>query len=158
MASTLFRISSRFPRQTETGSNSSDSTILDVHRAQYLQPDLLRAAVKLEQLWKPNLIVVEGDGAGQGVFTHLNQRYPQLVRGLKTGGKGKDQRMSIHSPTIERGEVRIRSSAPFRESFVAECAAFPNGKHDDQVDSLSQGLLAISRRLPQLRHCSKYKG
>ena len=132
--------------------------ILDVHRAQYLQPDLLRAAVKLEQLWKPNLIVVEGDGAGQGVFTHLNQRYPQLVRGLKTGGKGKDQRMSLHSPTIERGEVRIRSSAPFRESFVAECAAFPNGKHDDQVDSLSQGLLAISRRLPQLRHCSRYKG
>ncbi len=66
--------------------------------------------------------------------------------------------MSLHSPTIERGEVRIQSSAPFREIFLAECAAFPNGKHDDQVDSLSQGLLAISRRLPQLRHCSKYKG
>ncbi len=87
--------------------------ILDVHRAQYLQPDLLRAAVKLEQLWKPNLIVVERDGAGQGVYAHLRQHYPLLVRSMKTGGKGKDQRMSLHSPTIERGEVRIRSSARF---------------------------------------------
>ncbi len=132
--------------------------ILDVHRAQYVQPQLLREAVKLKRRWKPNLIVVERDGGGQGVYSHLIQLYPRLVRSMKTGGKGKDQRMSLHSPTIERGEVRIPSSARFRETFLAECAAFPNGKHDDQVDSLSQALFAISHRLPQLRHCSRYKG
>jgi predicted phage terminase large subunit-like protein len=132
--------------------------ILDVHRAQYLQPDLLRAADKLERTWQPALIVVERDGAGQGVYAHLVRRYPKLVRGLKTGGKGKDYRMSLHSPMIERGEVRLPVSAPFVEAFLAECAAFPHGKYDDQVDCLSQALLAISRRLPQLRQCSRYKG
>jgi predicted phage terminase large subunit-like protein len=132
--------------------------ILDVHRRQYLQPDLLRAAENLQRDWTPSLIVVEADGAGQGVYAHLKKRHPDLVRYLKSGGKGKDHRMSLHSPTIERGEVRLQASAPFRELFLAECAAFPNGKYDDQVDSLSQALKALAMRLPQLRHCSRYKG
>ena len=38
--------------------------------------------------------------------------------------------------------------APWVEAFVEECSTFPNGKYDDQVDSMSQalnGLRAIVR-------------
>ena len=37
-------------------------------------------------------------------------------------------------------------------------AAFPNGKCDDQFDSMSQALYAICGRHAELKHCSKYKG
>ena len=132
--------------------------ILDVHRAQYLQPDLLREADKLIMRWKPNLVIVEGDGAGRGVFDHLYRLHHRIFIGTKSGGSGKDQRMSLQTPKLERGEVRLPASASFRERFIAECAGFPNGKYDDQVDSLSLALRAIDRRRMQLRHCSRYKG
>jgi phage terminase large subunit-like protein len=30
--------------------------------------------------------------------------------------------------------------------FVEECAAFPNGRYDDQVDAMSQALLRLTAR------------
>jgi len=30
---------------------------------------------------------------------------------------------------------------PWVNDFIEECAAFPNGAHDDQVDSMTQALL-----------------
>jgi len=30
--------------------------------------------------------------------------------------------------------------APWVENFIEECAAFPNGAHDDQVDGMTQAL------------------
>jgi predicted phage terminase large subunit-like protein len=37
------------------------------------------------------------------------------------------------------GSVRLPMRAGWREAFVAELLAFP-GRHDDQVDALTQGL------------------
>jgi predicted phage terminase large subunit-like protein len=37
------------------------------------------------------------------------------------------------------GSVRLPKSAPWLEDFTAELLAFP-GRHDDQVDALTQGL------------------
>lgn len=31
--------------------------------------------------------------------------------------------------------------APWVTDFIEECAAFPNGTHDDQVDAMTQALL-----------------
>ena len=39
---------------------------------------------------------------------------------------------------IEKGKVWFPSQAPWLESLMKELLAFPNGKHDDQVDSISQ--------------------
>ena len=66
--------------------------------------------------------------------------------------------MSIQSPKIEQGFVRLPVSASWKEVFIAEAAAFPNGKYDDQVDSMSQLLFALDRNLGELRGCSRYKG
>jgi phage terminase large subunit-like protein len=42
--------------------------------------------------------------------------------------------------------------APWVESFIGECAAFPAGAHDDQVDAWSQGakrLLTVKEKPPR---------
>ena len=33
-------------------------------------------------------------------------------------------------------------------NFIEECAQFPNGRHDDQVDQMTQALLKMSSRPP----------
>lgn len=66
--------------------------------------------------------------------------------------------MIAQSAKVEAGQVRLPKSAPFLEAFRAEIAAFPNGKYDDQVDSLSQALRTLDFRGGRLRHCSRFKG
>ncbi len=66
--------------------------------------------------------------------------------------------MAIQSPKIEQGFVRLPANASWKESFIAEAAAFPNGKYDDQVDSMSQALFVFDKPRHELRHCSRFKG
>lgn len=131
--------------------------LLDVYRVQRLQPDLLRDAIKLRQRWKPNLLIVEAVGAGRGIYDHLRQQDPVGIRPHKPK-LGKVERMSVQSPKIERGEVRLPQSAPWKATFLSELTAFPNGTYDDQVDSMSQVLFALDCRPYELRHCSRFKG
>jgi phage terminase large subunit-like protein len=50
----------------------------------------------------------------------------------------KVTRLSGVSARIERGEVHLPVSAPWLVDFLHELLAFPNGRHDDQADALSQ--------------------
>ena len=49
-------------------------------------------------------------------------------------------RMYVQTPKIEAGYVLLPHSASWREDFRIEILQFPKGKHDDQVDSMSQYL------------------
>jgi hypothetical protein len=44
------------------------------------------------------------------------------------------------TPTIEAGKVLLPESAPWKNDFLDETATFPNGVHDDCVDSMTQAL------------------
>jgi len=46
--------------------------------------------------------------------------------------------MAAGSARIEAGDVYIPTVARWLDDFRNELMAFPNGKHDDQVDALSQ--------------------
>ena len=43
----------------------------------------------------------------------------------------------------------LPKDAPWLAEFVSELLGFPNAKHDDQVDSLSQYLLWVQERPPR---------
>jgi len=45
---------------------------------------------------------------------------------------------------IENGFVHIPAEAPWLDDFMDEVVMFPNSKHDDQIDSMSQALEAIN--------------
>jgi hypothetical protein len=51
-----------------------------------------------------------------------------------------DKIMRLHAQTamIENGFVHVPERAPWLAPYLAELTAFPNGKHDDQVDSTAQ--------------------
>jgi phage terminase large subunit-like protein len=67
----------------------------------------------------------------------LNRRwYETNTRERQTD---KRSRLIAQSDLFAGGSVRLSKSAPWLEDFTAELLAFP-GRHDDQVDALTQGL------------------
>lgn len=46
--------------------------------------------------------------------------------------------MHAHTAAIEGGKVLLPKDAPWLDDFRCEVLAFPKGKHDDQIDALSQ--------------------
>ena len=61
---------------------------------------------------------------------------------------GKEARAHAVSPQIEAGKVYLphEDIAPWVDGFIEECAVFPNGPHDDQVDAMTQALLRLKTR------------
>ncbi len=78
----------------------------------------------------------------------------QLVQDLRSEGIGvrginpegdKEMRMQVQTAVIEAKRVFVPKAAPWLMDFQDEVTKFPAGKHDDQVDSLSQFLKWTSR-------------
>ena len=53
---------------------------------------------------------------------------------------GKVSRANAIVGAIESGNVYLPHNKPFVGDFIEECAAFPNGAHDDSVDAMTQAL------------------
>ena len=49
-------------------------------------------------------------------------------------------RMHAQTAMIENGFVHVPDTAPWLAAYLHELASFPNGRHDDQVDSTAQML------------------
>lgn len=60
----------------------------------------------------------------------------------------KQSRLEVQSARFEVGRVYLPSlsSAPWITNYVAELLAFPQGKHDDQVNATSQALNYLAGR------------
>src|SRR5262249_12643569 len=71
----------------------------------------------------------------------LQYEIPGLIPVNPEGGKLA--RAAAVSPLIEAGNVYLPHPQmfPWVDGFIEECAAFPNGAHDDQVDAMTQLLL-----------------
>ena len=65
--------------------------------------------------------------------------------GRKPEGSKVD-RMVAQSAKIEAGHVHLPREADWLDTFLHELLAFPDGRHDDQVDSVSQFLKWASRQ------------
>jgi hypothetical protein len=57
-------------------------------------------------------------------------------------------RMHAQTAIIENGFVYIPETAPWLAEYLHEMTVFPNGKHDDQVDSTAQFLEWFQRPFP----------
>lgn len=83
---------------------------------------------------------VEDKANGTAIINVLNQKVGGFVAvkaDASTGGKVA--RVHAIEPWITSGNVFLPRE-PWTHDFVEECASFPNGAHDDQVDAMSQAL------------------
>ena len=83
-------------------------------------------------------ILIEDKANGTAIINVLSAEMEGVIPVKPEGGKVT--RANAVSPAIESGHVHLPRFASFVDDFVAECSAFPNGAHDDQVDAMTQAL------------------
>lgn len=101
--------------------------------------ETLRAVVEMMGLY-PNArrMWIEDKANGPAIINALKSHVPGLIAVNPKGSK--TERAHASSYAIESGNVLLPNpkEEPWVEEFIEECSAFPNGKHDDQVDALTQ--------------------
>lgn len=123
------------------GRRGAQVFLLDQVRGRWDFPETCRQVRQLAARWPDALLkLVEDKANGPAVLAQLRATVPGLVAEQVT--EGKIARANAVSPIQEGRQAFLPSPelAPWVGDFIEEAAAFPNGRHDDQVDAFSQAL------------------
>jgi len=128
----------------------ADYYLVDVFRARLQYPDLRRKVASLASKHAAGTILIENAGPGMALLQDLWRDPPRgTPRPIGRNPEGsKVDRMVAQSAKMEAGHVHLPTEADWLDMFLHELLAFPNGRHDDQVDSVSQFLKWSSLRGP----------
>jgi predicted phage terminase large subunit-like protein len=122
--------------------DQDDVYLLHVFRGRLEYPELRRKVIALAEEHGCSRVLIEDAGPGMNLLQDLRHSpAPGRLRpiGIRPEG-GKLERMAAQTAKIEAGHVHLSENAPWLGEFLSEILAFPNGRHDDQVDSFSQFL------------------
>jgi predicted phage terminase large subunit-like protein len=125
-----------------------DYFILNVLREKLNYPDLRRRIYQHWLQWgATEPPIIEDRGSGTSLIQELRgdqfAGFPKAIASKPEGDKLS--RMHAQSAKIEAGHVHVPRHADWLDDFFIEVTQFPRGRHDDQVDALSQFLCWISR-------------
>ena len=141
---------------TTWGINGDRLFLLDVDRQRLGYPELRKRFLTLQNRYGAKLVIVEEAGTGKSLLQDIRSQGMTWFKGLKPT-QDKITRLAQQSAKIEAGMVFLPNNAPWLETFEKELIAFPNGKHDDQVDSLSQFLRGLDFRPPEILPLKLYE-
>jgi predicted phage terminase large subunit-like protein len=119
--------------------NKNEYYLLDDFRKRLEFQDLLKIVLPHAQKLRASTVLIEEQVSGIPFVQMAKNLGVQGVLGIKHR-TDKQTRMRSAIPKIEGGSLFLPKSAPWLEDFLLEYLAFPNGKHDDQMDALSQFL------------------
>jgi len=115
--------------------------LLDAMKGKYDFPELKAVALDQYKYWEPEQIIVEAKASGQPLIHELRRMGLPVTDFVPSRGKDKHVRVNSVAPLFEAGSIWYPTDEKFAEEVIEECAAFPNGSHDDFVDSTTQALL-----------------
>jgi predicted phage terminase large subunit-like protein len=113
--------------------------LLGVFRERLDYPDLKRAVLRLKRLWKADKVVIEDACSGKSLWQEF--RADGNLRPLMWPVRDdKETRLIGQTGQLEAGRCLLPMEAPWLAAFCSELKAFPSGRYDDQVDSMTQFL------------------
>ena len=119
-------------------------------------PDTIRK-IRIVKAIYPEMFItlIEDKANGTGITQMLKKDVMGIIP--VTPDASKEARVNAVSPVIEAGNVYLPRDKGFTFKFVDQCASFPNGKHDDMVDSMTQAVsrLAFSRTVRKMERKAK---
>ncbi len=115
-----------------------DFYLIDAIRARLDFPQTISAIHSIMEGHTINLILIEDTANGPAIIQMLKKEF-SFVLGVSPLG-GKEARANAIAGVVESGRVHLPKFAAFTGEFVEECSNFPYGKHDDQVDAMTQAL------------------
>lgn len=122
--------------------------LIDILRGKWEAPDLIKMAKIFWYKHVPNFNIrsmnVEDKVSGTTLIQTLSQSTEPVIP-IKAVQRNIDKitRANDVAPFIESGRVYLPEKAEWLNDFIVEHAQFPNGAHDDQVDTTSDGLNII---------------
>ena len=124
---------------TTWGVSENAYFLLHLWRGKEEFPELKRVMTSLAEQWNPTEILVEDRASGQSLIQELKSSTRLPIIAVKSD-RDKQSRAQAITPIIEAGKVFLPENAPWVQDFLDEMSSFPNGLHDDIVDSTAQAL------------------
>jgi len=138
-----------------------NSYLVNVWRAKLEYPELMKQAHIAHRWAKQRLpgihvpVVIEDKASGQSAIQTLKKPYPTMTDGILPAlpviphpvkaTESKEARAEGVTPIVEGGRAWIPERAPWLEEWLTEHMKFPNGAHDDQVDTTVMGIVRTQR-------------
>jgi predicted phage terminase large subunit-like protein len=129
-----------FYRTNSEGREVPNIILLDAFKERMEFPELKRKAFDMYREWNPDSLIIEKKAAGAPLIYELRQIGIPLQEYTPSKGSDKIARVNAISDLFASGFVWCPDTR-WAEEVMEECASFPNGDHDDLVDSTSQALL-----------------
>lgn len=122
--------------------------LLDLFRGQLSYNALKRRILFEHQRWRPDKILIERAGSGVSLLTELRreEKLPGSMLVPMRPVNNKEVRFAAAVSRITDGNFYLPAAAPWLAELRKECLQFPGGRHDDQVDSVSQFLTYLGER------------
>jgi|TARA_R110000868_G_scaffold324779_2_gene585598 predicted phage terminase large subunit-like protein len=114
--------------------------LLDAVSGRWEFPELKRRARELYDLYEPDMVLIEQKASGTPLTQELRAMGIPVTPFTPSRGADKFMRMNSCAPLFESGMVWAPETN-FADEVIEECAAFPNGEHDDLADSMTQAIL-----------------
>jgi predicted phage terminase large subunit-like protein len=119
--------------------SNKDIYLIDLLRKKMSFSESLQA-IKQFAILHPdfNAVLVEDKANGSAIIDSIKGIIKKVIPIIPSGSK--EERAEAQAPLWDAGDIWLPhpSIAPWIEDFVNEHKVFPNGKHDDQVDSGTQ--------------------
>ena len=125
-------------RSEETGADNI--ILMDARRGRWNFPELKEKALEEYDYWEPDMMIVEAKASGMPLTDELRRTGIPIMNYTPSKGRDKVTRMHTVAPLFEAGMVWAPEKH-FAEEVIDECMAFPNGEHDDYVDSMTMALI-----------------
>src|SRR5690242_5665661 len=124
---------------TTWGVKDKNLFLLGVFRRRLEYPALKRAVREQQSLFGATEVLIEDKASGTQLIQEL---IIDGCHGVTRYQPTEEKTMRLHAQTalIENGFVYIPEAALWLAEYLHELTVFPNGKHDDQVDSTAQFL------------------
>jgi predicted phage terminase large subunit-like protein len=111
--------------------------IYEVVRGRFPFENLKRKVLEIKQRYAPSTLLIEDSPISRGLIQSLREKSINVTP--YKPDTDKRARVIAQTDLFAGGSVRFPRRAGWLEEFIAELLAFP-GRHDDQVDALTQGL------------------
>ena len=129
-----------FTQPNEQGEDRTNIILLDAFKERMEFPELKKKALEMYKEWNPDTLIVEKRAAGAPLIYEMRKIGVPLSE--YTPGKGNDKISRVNSiADLFASGVVWCPETRWAEEVMDEMASFPNGDHDDLVDSSSQALM-----------------
>jgi len=122
-------------------SRGENSYLLDLWRDRVDYPQLGDAISRVRKKYPGATLLIEDKGSGTSLIQDLRAKNIEVIAINPEGDK--ETRAARISVQFEAGSVLFPKDAPWLDGLKAELLGFPNTKHDDQIDSITQALAWI---------------